>query len=138
MRARQPYCFRAKPVHQVAILLSTWNWKQESKSLFNRSSVDRNTGLTALVCDAGHSAEVVSEHTISGHCADYPVIIVPELQYGLAAETVKELLEYAKNGGSLVLLGENVCRLFEAAGAPLQYGELIEEPWVYTLDGEAF
>lgn len=138
MRARQPYCFRAKPVHQVAILLSTWNWKQESKSLFNRSSVDRNTGLTALVCDAGHSAEVVSEHTISGRCADYPVIIVPELQYGLAAETVKELLEYAKNGGSLVLLGENVCRLFEAAGAPLQCGELIEEPWVYTLDGEAF
>ncbi len=138
MRAREAYCFRGKAVHQVAILLSTWNWKQENTAPFARSSVDRLTALTALLCDAGHSTEIVSEHTIKGRCADYPVIIVPELDCGLAEETIEELLDYVKNGGSLLLAGQNTCRLFAEAGAPFTCSEPSANPGCYTLDSEFF
>lgn len=138
MRARQPYCFRGKAVHQTAILLSTQNWKQEAKALFSRSGIERVMGLTALVCDAGHSAEIVFEHTLQNRCADYPVIIIPEQSHGLAEDAVLELIDYARNGGSLLLIGEKTCRLFEEAGAPYKTGELIRDAGYYTLDTEAF
>ncbi|MBQ2955836.1 MAG: alpha-L-fucosidase [Clostridia bacterium] len=138
MREREPYCFRGRAVHQVAVLLSTWNWHRGSKSLFTRYGFERNTGLTALLCDAGHSTEIVSEHTIKGRCPDYPVIIVPELPHGLADETIAELMEYAENGGNLVLIGEKTLSLFEKAGAPYSLGELTEDAAVFTLDGLRF
>lgn len=138
MRAREAYCFRGKAVHQAAILLSTWNRHMESESLFSRSGIERIMGLTALLCDAGHSTEIVSEHTIKGRCADYPVIIIPELSHGLAQETTQELLDYARQGGSLVLIGEKTCSLFEQAGAPFATGHPVQEPGCYTLDGEMF
>ncbi len=138
MRAREPYCFRGRAIHQAAILLSTWNRKQEAKSLFSRSGMERVMGLTSLLCDAGHSTEIVSEHTIEGRCAEYPLIVIPEQSHGLAEETILELLNYAKNGGSLFLIGEKTCRLFEQAGAPYTAGELIPTAACYTLNGEAF
>ena len=138
MRAREPYCFRARSVHQAAILLSTWNWKQEARTLFSRSGIERVMGLTSLVCDAGHSTEIVFEHTIAGRCADYPVIIIPEQSHGLADETVRELMEYAEHGGSLLLIGEKTCRQFELAGAPYKTSEPIALPGFFTVNGKDF
>jgi len=48
------------------------------------------------------------------------MLIVPEIEEGLAPETVSELLEYAKNGGSLLLVGNKTCQIFADAGAPYQ------------------
>ncbi len=121
LRAREPYCFRGRPIHQVAMLLSTYDRhmiEDKRKRLYSRAKNEGLVGMTALLCDASLSTEIVSEHTLTGHCGDYPVIVVPELLHGLESTTVKELLDYVEAGGNLVLSGENTCRLFAEAGAP--------------------
>lgn len=138
MRPRESFCFRGRAMHQVALLMSTWDRHLESDSLFSRNGCGRVMGATSLLCDAGHSTEIVSEHTLCGRCADYPVIVVPELYAGLAPETIKELLEYAQNGGSLLLTGEKTCTLFAESGAPLELSEKITTPHHFTADGVSF
>ncbi len=137
IRARERFCFRGHAIHQVALLLSTYDRHRESSSLFSRNGCEKVMGMTSLLCDAGHATEIVSEHILAGHAADYPVIIVPELFSGLAGETVEELLDYARRGGSLTLVGRKTCALFAAAGAPFSCGEAGESA-AFTMDGEAF
>lgn len=138
MRAREPYCFRGKPVHQTAILLSTYDRNRESRSLYSRNGNSKIVGLTGLLCDAGHSVELVSEHTISGKCTDYPVLVVPELYCGLADQTMVELLDYAKKGGSLLLIGAHTCKLFAAAGAPFRVGDEVPEGGLFTQNASEY
>ena len=137
IRAREPFCFRGRAVHQVALLLSTYDRHRESSSLFSRNGCEKVMGMTSLLCDTGHATEIVSEHTLAGSMAEYPVIVVPELFAGLAEETVAELLNYARSGGSLLLVGKKTCALFAEAGAPFAPGET-RERGAFTLDGEAF
>ncbi|MCQ2432017.1 MAG: hypothetical protein MJ175_05360 [Clostridia bacterium] len=134
MRARQDFCFRGHAKHQVGVLMSTYDRHKESGSLYSRNGCEKIMGLTVLLCDAGHSVEIVSEHTIKGKCADYPVLVVPELHAGLAPETIEELLDYAKHGGSLVLVGRKTTRIFaDAAGYTV--GEVYDPMKAMTVDG---
>ena len=116
LREREEYCFKGKAVHQVALLLSVYDREYEMDTPFDRSGIDKLIGLTALLCDSGESLEIVSEHTLKNHYSNYPMIIVPELYYGLSDETVKELKEYVVNGGSLMIAGTSTCRLFAENG----------------------
>ena len=118
LRDRQPYCFRGKPIHQAALLLSTYDRAREASNLFARSGFRRVMGLTALLCDVGHSLEIICEHTLEENRDAYGMIVVPELFEGLAPETIQSLLEYAQKGGSLVLVGRKTCEVFSGAGAP--------------------
>ena len=118
LRARKDYCFRGNPIHQAALLLSTYDRYRESQKLFSRSGYKRAMGLTALLCDVGQSLEVICEHTLEKNRDAYEMIVVPELYTGLEEETVKSLLNYAQNGGALVLVGKKTCEIFAAGGAP--------------------
>jgi len=118
VRAREPFCFRGKAVHEAVILLSQYDRSHEATGLFNRTGYDRVVGLTGLFCDAGQSVEIAGEHTLSGHCADYKLIVLPELAVGLDPSMIEELLDYVRNGGSLLLTGPNTCRIFQNAGLP--------------------
>lgn len=133
VRARQPFCFGGRAHHQVALLLSSYDRGRESELLYSRNGYEKIMGLTSLLCDIGHSTEIVSEHTLAGHYADYPVIVVPETYAGLADETIKELLAYAEAGGSLLLVGPHTCDIFAAAGAPFTLGEPQNDPF-FTVD----
>ncbi|MBQ8433015.1 MAG: alpha-L-fucosidase [Clostridia bacterium] len=126
LRARQPYCFRGTPLHQAALLLSTYDRHQESKNLYSRSGYERVMGMSALLCDLGQSLEIVCEHTLEKTREEFGMIVVPELYRGLAENTVKELLDYARAGGSLVLAGGNTCALFARSGAPFAVRPLNE------------
>lgn len=126
VRPRQEYCFRGEPVHEAALLLSTYDRLHEQGGLYTRSGYEKIFGLTALLCDIGCSFEIVGEHTLKKLCREFKMIVVPELCYGLEADTIKLLLDYAKNGGNLVLCGKNTCRIFADAGAPFTVDELPE------------
>ena len=112
MREREPYCFRGTPIHQAALLLSTYDRKHESSRLYSRTGYEKIMGMTALLCDVGQSLEIICEHTLEKQRDAYKMIVVPELFFGLDNDTVRSLLEYAENGGNLVLAGKNTCRLF--------------------------
>ena len=126
MRDREPFCFGGRPVHQAALLLSTYDRAREAKNLYARTGFERVMGATALLCDVGQSLEIICEHTLEKYRDKYKMIVVPELYCGLASETVSSLLEYARSGGNLVVWGKNACKLFSQAGAPFDIGAMQE------------
>ena len=112
IRKRKDFCFRGKPIHQAALLLSTYDRHMEAQNLFSRTGYERVMGMTSLLCDIGQSLEIVCEHTLEKYINEYEMIVIPELFCGLEANTVESLYEYARNGGKLVLVGKNTCKLF--------------------------
>ncbi len=123
LRERKDYCFRGTPIHQAALLLSTYDRHRESYSLYSRNGYEKIMGMTSLLCDIGQSLEVICEHTLKKHRDEYKMIVVPELYRGLAPETIDSLLDYAKAGGKLLLAGKNTCQIFASAGAPFDVRE---------------
>jgi hypothetical protein len=120
-RARQPFCFRAEPVPQVALLYSTASHYREMNGLFSRD-LTRLRGTLQALLESQYSVEVLSEHNLAGRMAQYPLIVVPETDY-LEPAFREELLAYARNGGNLLLIGPSAAGLFaEALGATLQGG----------------
>ena len=160
LRERKDFCFRGKPVHQAALLLSTYDRRMEAKPVYSRNGYDKVMGLTALLCDVGQSLEIVCEHTLEKNIDKYEMIVIPELFSGLENETVSMLYEYAKNGGKLLITGRNTCNLFASyKEAPFsvknkeKYVDRPEEqtqnghdgesggelmPYFFTMDGKEF
>ena len=160
IRARKDFCFRGKPVHQAALLLSTHDRHMEAKPIYSRNGYDRIMGLTALLCDIGQSLEIVCEHTLKKNIDKYEMIVIPELFSGLEEETLRSLYEYARKGGKLVITGKNTCNVFASCKeAPFsvknkkKYMEQQEEqtqnghegenkgelkPYLFTMDGKEF
>ena len=110
-RARQALCHHAEPVPQVALLLSTAGHYRMINGLFNRSLFRVNGTLQALL-ETQQSVDVVGEHMLTGRMAEYPLIVVPEWEY-LAPEFRDELVAYARQGGSLLLIGAKTAALFQ-------------------------
>ena len=127
---RKDFCHRGTPVHQAALLLSTFDRNRESQHLYTRSGYERVMGLSSLLCDIGQSLEIVCEHTLKKNISEYKMIVVPETFYGLKEETVRSLLEYARRGGKLVLVGKKTCSIFADAGAPFTCNDYVENTTV--------
>lgn len=126
MKEREPYCFKGTVVPQAAMLVSTYDRYLEKSGLFSRGvdNSDSKRGLISLLCEAGQSLETISEHTLSEKADAYSMIVLPETVEALEKSTVDLLLNYAKNGGNLVLTGRKTCQLFADAGAPFTVEDL--------------
>jgi hypothetical protein len=109
-RARQPFCHRAMPEPQVALLFSTANQHRRCNGLYQRDlTLERGTLQALLECQ--QSVEVLSEHNLTGRMAAYPLIVVPECDY-LDPAFRDELAAYARNGGNLLLIDSRSAALF--------------------------
>ena len=138
VRARREWCFGGESVRQVAVLLSTHDRNIESEGLYQRTGCTKVKGVVNLLCDAGHSNAIVSEFNFDDEI-DWPVVWVPELFDGLEQKTVRRLLDYAHDGGSLVLAGVRPCEIFAAAGAPFKTQDMARRCWRgYSADGHSF
>lgn len=125
MHARKPFCFRGKPVREAAMFLSDYNMRMECEQLWLRTNWERAMGVTAAVCDSGYSLGIISEHRLDW-LSDYKVILVPELKFELEQSTMEKLLDFARNGGNLVLFGKNTCKMFAKHGVPFTVTDLEE------------
>ena len=138
VRERKSFCFHTAPIHQTALLLSTYDRHKESKTLYSRNGYEKILGMSTLLCDIGQSLEIICEHTLEKNRDEYKTIVIPELYQGLEQKTVKSLLTYAEKGGKLVLIGKKTCSVFSDAGAPFliqAYSEFIETSWEILDDG---
>jgi len=109
-RARQAFCHHAQQVPQVALLYSTADHYRRCNSLFvSDTSRFRNT-LIALL-ESQQSVDIVSEHHLTGHMKNFPMIIVPDCDY-LEPAFKQELVDYVKNGGNLLLTGPKSASMF--------------------------
>lgn len=110
-RARQAIVHHQQGVPQVALVFSTADQYRRIKSLFGRELSRINGALQALL-ETQHSVEALGEHQLTGRLADYPLIILPEVEY-LEPAFRDSLAAYVKEGGNLLLIGPSAARLFE-------------------------
>jgi hypothetical protein len=113
-RARQPFCHKATPVPQVALLYSGVAHRAKTTGAFK---FDANASghllgtLNALLYNQ-LPTEVLMEHHLHGRMAQYPLIVIPE--WPMLADTFRtELIEYVRGGGNLLVMGTQMVRLFE-------------------------
>ena len=111
-RARQAICHHAVPVPQVALLYSTAAHYREANGLFPRD-LTRLRGTLQALLESQYSVEVLGEHHLEGRLAQYPLIVLPECDY-LEAKFRDQLVAYAREGGSLLLVGPAAAALFRA------------------------
>ena len=111
VRARQPFCEGSVPVPQVAMLYSNSTVKKYDKPLFSREQTYRIEGVLTALLDAQLPVEVLSEHHLSGRLNQYPVIVISQ-QDSLGPAFRRELLDYARQGGNLLLFGAETTRQF--------------------------
>ncbi|MBN2557492.1 MAG: hypothetical protein JXB33_01915 [Clostridia bacterium] len=132
-REREPFCHKAAFIPQIAVLNSTYSRYTTSKYLFQCDGEDTALqGIVRCLCDAGQSFEIVSEHHLKKRMGEFPLIIVPETR-NIHGDLVDDLLGYAKNGGSLWLIGTEPFASFKER---LGYeGEVSEDEYLLSADG---
>jgi hypothetical protein len=113
-RQRQAYCHRAEAVPQVAVLNSGYDYYRRNENLFAPGDLfTAMRGTLQALLDNQVSVEVLSEHHLSGKLDAYGLVVVPEVE-ALAPEFRAELLDYARGGGSLLIIGPKAAALFAA------------------------
>ncbi len=105
-RERQELCHRAVIVPQVALLYSRASHYRQSPQLFtpNSSTVRSLRGALQGLVESQHTLQIVSEHHLLGHMAEWPLIVLPECEY-FDVDFRDELIRYVKNGGRLLAMG---------------------------------
>ena len=111
VRARQPFCQGSVPVPQIAMLYSNATMKKYDKQLFSRDQTYRVQGVLSALLDSQLPIEILAEHHITGRMAEYAAIVISQ-QDSLAPAFRQELLDYARQGGSLVLIGVETTKNF--------------------------
>jgi hypothetical protein len=109
-RERQEVCHRSESVPQIALLYSTAAHYREINGLFNRD-LTRLRGTLQGLLENQYSVEVLAEHQLCNRMSEYPLIIVPEITY-LEPVFRQRLLDYAKAGGRLLVMGPVAASMF--------------------------
>ncbi len=110
-RARQPYCHKAVPESQVALLFPTVSYQRNGVRPY-ANSTEKLQGALNLLLDNQLPTEILMEHSMTGNMKKYPLIVIPECDY-LEASFLEELKDYVAGGGRLLLMGTETMKLFE-------------------------
>jgi len=113
-RARQKFCHRAQPVPQIGLILSNEGNYRASQSLFNPWSQQLVPMQGTLNCllESQHSVEVLMTHHVLAGAKQYPILILPEWET-IESKLRKVLLEYVRNGGTLLITGPKAAAHFK-------------------------
>ena len=114
-RARQPFCYQATPVPQVALYYSTAGQKHLTDAVYKSNfSQQKLKGTLQLLLDNQLSTEIRMTHNIAGRMGDYPLIVLPEWEV-LSEKENRELLAYVEQGGTLLVIGPKAVANFTPA-----------------------
>ena len=116
-RARQEYCHHSVAVPQVAVLLSSFDYQHRNIPGNPGALFPNNTGSAAgiLECllECQYSVDLLGEASLQPDMSRFPVIVVPECET-LSAVFCDDLVDYARNGGSLLVVGDRMSSLFSS------------------------
>jgi hypothetical protein len=112
-RERQAICHKAESVPQVAVLYSSAAFYRQTRRLFSAWDGELHPmyGVLIALLNSQYHVDVLSEHHLIGRMKDYPLIVIPEWGY-LDKAFRKELLEYVRQGGKLLVIGAKAVPLF--------------------------
>jgi len=130
-RARQEVSQGTKTVPQVALLLSSTEYfikLNRAGRLFGPLGgvYDSIQGLLHALLELHYSVDILAEHHIRERVKEYPLIIVPEWEV-LDEGTIKLLVNYVKEGGSLLLIGARTASIFRDYLGVEFIGDSVEE-----------
>ena len=134
-RARQEFCHHSAAVPQVAVLLSTFDYQHHNIPGNPGALFPNNTGGAAgiLECllESQYSVDLLGEASLQPDMSRFPLIVIPECDT-LSGLFCDDLVEYARKGGSLLVVGEKMSKLFAGfSGLDLQKGD-----WTASALGE--
>jgi len=113
-RARQALCHRAEAVPQVGIIFSERAHYHKLAPQFSNGShhASQLRGTLSALLDCGYSVEVLmTHHALTRDLSAYGALVVPDLEV-IESSLRSALLEYARQGGKLILAGHNTAQLF--------------------------
>lgn len=112
-RARQQVSHKSTSVPQVALLMSSETYWDQSETPFGspKELIAPLEGALHALLESQYSVEILAEHQLQPRLPEYPLVVVPD-SYKLTEEFKRALLRYANDGGSLLLLGEKSAQLF--------------------------
>jgi len=109
-RERQPWCHQSKQIPQVALLLSTSDYHRNAKSLFPQYK-GQSQGVLQSLLESQYSVDLVSEEMLAPDMSRFPIIVIPEWE-NISPVFCADLVEYAKEGGSLLVIGRETSEYF--------------------------
>ena len=135
--ARKDYCYRSEPLPDMGILYSVSSYYDCIEVPYFRDCAYNMElyGTMLGLLDQGTSLDVVSEQRLTKEkLSQYPRFAVSDVTV-LPSETKELLLEYAKEGGELLLMGAHTIRLFASSlGLDVSYKEE-KHPICFLGDG---
>ena len=109
-RERQPWCHQSIQIPQVALLLSTSDYHRNAKSLFPQYK-GQSQGVLQCLLESQYSVDLVSEEVLTPDMSRFPIIVIPEWE-NISPVFCADLVEYAKGGGSLLVIGQETSEYF--------------------------
>lgn len=115
-REREVFCHKAKPVHEAAVLLSVKAFYEKKETLFGRSGeyIKSMRGMLNALLDNQISTEILLSHNaVKRDLSKYSLIAVSN-SYAIENDVKERLINYAYDGGALILSGADTVKLFAA------------------------
>lgn len=112
MYARKPWCFRSQPMKNPAFLLSSYN---ENRKIVRDNPAYwplhglNNAGLCDAVLDSGLPCDIVYDFQLDDPQRN--TLIIPDGISFMSDEIKGKLRRFAENGGSLIVIGREPCKL---------------------------
>ncbi|MBI1338447.1 MAG: hypothetical protein GC164_16010 [Phycisphaera sp.] len=132
---REAVCHKTQPIPQVALLLDTTSLYEVNEDVFNcgwHGEYRPMAGTLHALLEAGHSVDILAEHTLLPQLDRWPVVVVPEWS-AMSRATVKALEQYVYDGGSLLLVGPGAVRPFaKALGVQLKGQPTVRDLYLNT------
>ncbi len=120
-RERQAVCHHSESIPQIGLVFSTHSLYRTGGRLFGGwgSATDPVTGTLAALLECRYSIDVLPEWKVAQVAREYPLLVIPDWPE-IGSEMRDTALAYARQGGSLLLLGAENAGLFrEALGVEL-------------------
>lgn len=130
-RARQDLCHGARPVPQAAVVFSEANYYADTQRIFPFSGADYQevASHTCYLLDCQISTEIKKTHQLEENLGQYGLLVLPDCAQP-EPELIQRLLQYVKEGGSLVVSGPHAVRNF-AGLVELTMGDMQENSPIY-------
>lgn len=113
VRQRENFCKGIKNVPEIVIFNSTSDHYRATPYIFgNGETYASIKGWCELLFKSGHSFEIREEHNLFENINDYPCIIIPEPRTYFEEETIEKFVNYAANGGLLIVSGVKNTKTF--------------------------
>lgn len=123
-REREEYCFESEIIPQVGVFFSRETWAENTNTVYNGGGNDNIQGIVSLFLDAGASTSIIMQHQLN-ELYKFPMVVIPEASV-MSPEIKNKLIDYAKNGGILLVIGKDASFNFKG-----ELGVDFIEPFVY-------